>query len=335
MEIPSSLKYKLSNKIPLNDRMAYQRYPSYQKYYSRFNVLKYQGIKVGRLNETPSFFPVFLKPDVNLFGANKNCFVVKNYQELENIRNKFKFNKKEYENLFWSEFINGFEGSWDLILYKGNIIFKSHYLIHHVNSGDPTEFLEDYKELGEERPFPENFKLFIERHFSQHTGILNLQYRKNVIIELGFRFDGGGRFLIQHQDKDLINQINSFFDNPRPMTFNKVPKSFVFKVSVKPPIIFMPPVFLISHKLNSEIRFHHYLEYGKEKKAYLNIYTKTIEEGRKLQIEMEEFYYLYNFVVISFLIYLFTRFSKHYLLLFGLILYLRYGTIESRFYSRL
>ena len=79
-----------------------------------------------------------------------------------------------------------------------------------------------------------------------------------MIIELGLRFDGGGRFLIQHQDADLIKQINNFFEEPKPMTFNKVPKSYVFKVSVKPPIIFMPPAIIISHKLNKDVRFHHY-----------------------------------------------------------------------------
>jgi hypothetical protein len=177
--------------------------------------------------------------------------------------------------------------------------------------------------------------VFIDRHFSQHTGILNLQYRKNVIIELGFRFDGGGRFLIHQQDKDLIDQINSFFDNPRPMIFNKVPKSYVLKVSVKPPLLFIPPNFLISHKLNPDVRFHHYLEFGKDKKAYLNIYVKNLEEGKKQQKEMEEFYYLYNFVLILFLIYLFTRYPDYYLYIFGLILYLRYGVIDSRLAPRL
>jgi len=328
MELISSSKFLFTDRMDKNDRQAYKNNPKYRKFYSRYNIFKYQGKKVGRLNETPPFFPVFVKPDVNLYGANKDCYLVKNYQELENIRMKFKDNKKEYMNLFWTEYIKGLEGSWDLILYKGNILFKSHYTIYHAD-----EFLEDYKIIGDDRNLQNNFAEFVRKYFSDYTGILNIQYRGNTIIEMGLRFDGGGRFIIVSQDEELINQINSFIENPKHMTFKKLGKSYVYKVSVLSPLIFLPPSFLIEHFLPKEFKYHHYIDIGEKKKSYLNIYTTNNELGKKYQKKMEEVYYIYNFIILLFIIYLLRRFEIHYVIIF--ILFIRYGFVDSRLYNRL
>lgn len=330
MELLSSLKYKFSTNIPVNDRQAYQKYPKYQKFYSRFNIFKYQGKKVGRLTQTPPFFPVFIKPDVNLLGANQDCYLIRNYQELENLRMKFRNNKKKYQNLFWTEYIKGMEGSWDLILYKGNILFKTHHLIFHTDG-----FLEDYKIIGSETPFPNKFRNFVRNYFSDYTGILNIQYRGDTIIEVGLRFDGGGRFILVSQDAILINQINNFFENPKPLNFRKLKTSYVYKVSVLPPLLIVPPPFIIEHILPDNFKYHYYLEFGENKKSYLNIYTTNKELGKKKQKELEHAYYTWNFIMLLLIIYLFRRFPENYLFIILFILFMRYGFLKVSQYRRL
>jgi len=328
MELLTSLKYKFSKNIPVNDSKAYKKYPHYQKFYNRFNIFKYQGKKVGRLNQTPPFFPVFIKPDINLLGKNQDCYLVNNYQDLETIRMKFKDTPKTYNKLFWMEFINGIEGSWDLILYKGSIMFKTHYLIHHTDN-----FLEDYKIIGEDIPF--QFMSFIRKYFFDYTGILNIQYHKNTIIDISLRFDGEGKYILASEDSKLIDQINTFFEKPKPIIFNKLKKTYVYKVSVLSPILFIPHPLIIEYILPKHFKYYYYLEAGENKKSYLNIYTSNKELGRKKQKELEKTYYTYNFILILLLIYFFRRFPENYFYIILFIIYMRYGHIKVSEYRSL
>lgn len=189
-------KEKHFKDLPMSDEESFKLYKKYRYLYNRYNIFKLQNIDCGEMKNIPSKFPVFIKPKINLMGGNQNCHKINNIKEFI----KFKNNK----TLFWAKFLNGNEGSFDIIIKKGKIVWYIHHQIYLVD-----DFLENYKIINSGKKLPKHFKDFVNKHLSDYTGFLNIQYRydfmKEIIIEIGLRFDGGGRFIIALGDKNRRN----------------------------------------------------------------------------------------------------------------------------------
>ena len=304
--------------IPKNDIESYKKYKDYRKYYDRYYLCKLQNMRCGLMNDKPDKYPVFVKPKINLSGGNKGCKKVKNESE---------FNRLNNEELFWSEYLDGKEGSFDLVVYNGEVLYKIHYEIYHRENS----YLEDYKKVSNEGEFI--YRDFVREHFRNYSGFLNIQYRNDKIIELSLRLDSGGRFITQGNNKKLIEELNDYYKKPRRKEFSEVDNIYVFKISVLSPFIFIPPKVVLNRII--DVNYNYYVDLGERKSSILNIYVNEYENGRLLQKKLELFYYLYNILLLYLFYYIYMNHPrKRYILLF-LVIYLRYLVIEDKLIEKL
>ena len=202
--------------IPTSDEMAIKLYPQYEKFYNKMYLSKIQNIKHG-LNK-PNNYPIVVKPYKNLKGGSLGFRLVKN-------KKYFKLKKGN----FWMELLIGEHLCIDIFILNGKIKL---YTILKSKAASKGTF--EYHESMPNYKLSSDLRLFISKHFSQYTGILNCETINNKIID--FHLRPNGDFFIYNMD--VVEQIiNLYFNQKWNLKNYTIPKMFLF------------PIFIEHHKI--------------------------------------------------------------------------------------
>jgi len=313
---------KLSSKIPKYDIESYVLYNKHNFVYDKLWIAQTQNLKCGKLedlniNEAP--YPIFIKPRYgHKTSSSKNCYKIKNAKEIK----KF----LHLKNMMWSEFLPATETMTDFILHKGNIVFQLTYLYSDKQNG----FSDDFKTIDcNNKPSPKIIS-WVNTYLKSFTGVVNIQSRGNIVIEVGLRFARGGTYIISTKNDDLINNINNLFNNKtwdysKDLTFEKF---YSFKCFSKIPILYILPQY-ITNKFFSETIFHDYYfePVGKFGDVFYQFSTRDFEYGLEKKKEFEKInYYLQSFfilfAIIIILLFIIDKKTGYCFILIYVILYL-------------
>ena len=85
----------------------------------------------------------------------------------------------------WSEYINGKEGMTDFILKDGKILYQITYVYSKEQRGNIADI---WKYISPKNKPPQKIIDWVKKYMKNYTGICNVQYRGDKIIEIGLRF---------------------------------------------------------------------------------------------------------------------------------------------------
>lgn len=283
-----------SKKIINNDTDAYKYFKNYNYVYDKLWVAKTQNLKCGKMNEIPREFPVFIKPIISLKGGNRECY------KIDTMRQFNEYVDKDY--LFWTEYIDKHEGSSDFIIDNGEILFELHYSIENEKNG----FLQTVTKISPDNKCYPDIKRWLISNLGNYCGIVNLQYRGDVIIECGLRFDSGGNFIQFTNNGKIIKTINKFFEEGIWYDINKedfyFEDRYIYKCSCPLPIIYYipAPIIVLLMKLFNIQYYGFYIDETKNKMSFLNIVDteNNIEKLEYLKSFFETSMFLLNRIFI-------------------------------------
>ena len=250
---------KLTTNLPKFDITAYNKYPEHNFVYDKLYIAKSQNLKCGKFEDIEFDkleYPIFIKPRYgHKSETSKNCFKIKNKKHLE------KYIK--YHDMMWSEFINDKESMTDFILLNGNIVYQITYEYSQNTNG----FVDEYKFISIDNKPPEKIKSWVINNLKGFTGIVNVQYRGNKIIEVGLRLGKTGAYVKSTNDEALIKNINNVIDNnywDYNLEKEIKPKPFYsFKCFTYIPILFLIPqhmMYFILKQFNCKPYQEYYFE---------------------------------------------------------------------------
>jgi len=286
-------KNHLTNKVPIYDKHAYKIYPHHNQVYDKLWISKTQQLNCGKLEElngteNSMTYPIFIKPRWgHLSATSKNCFKIKSVDELKKYSN--------YKNMMWSEFIDGTEGMTDYIVLNGNIVHQITYIYSDKQNG----FSEEWKFISPQSEPPINITDWVNEHMRNFTGIVNVQYRKNKIIEVGLRLARGGAYIINTDNNALITNINNVLANKfwdfslqNEMKFQPY---YSFKCFTRIPIIYIFPQYVIDLIARSQTKqpfYEYYFEpVGKEGTVFFQFMHEDFNKGIEVKKRIE---FLFN-----------------------------------------
>jgi hypothetical protein len=273
--------------FPVNDPEAYKTYPHLRQLFNKLYVTQSQNVRCGKMNKIPKKFPVFIKPIINLQGSNKDCYVIYNLDQFKTFMHR--------KDLFWSEFLKGKEKSSDIFLLHGNIVFKMTYVI---KIADDDNFLEDYKRIhGNNYPISKKLLFWVKKHYGKHTGIVNIQYRGDVIFETSPRPDYGGTYIEMTGNQTLIDAVHKLYfeKNWLPRTI-KIKKFYEFQVIGRSPFLTTLPNHLIDRILSKHcVTFKElYDDYGEGKKIIYAFFSQNKFVGLNAKMLIEKMIHNFN-----------------------------------------
>lgn len=228
-----------SKKLPLFDGPAYRQYTEYNYVYDKLWVSKSQNKKCGTLDEIMNEkdkieYPIFIKPRYGHKSASsKGCYKIKNESELKKHLHKKK--------VMWSEFYEGNETMTDFIMVNGKIAHQ----ITYIYTQSKTSFTDEYKYISPKNKPPKKIEEWVNKNMKNFTGICNVQYKKNSIIEVGLRPARGGAYLQSTNNDVLIKNINNVVEKNVWVFLEKDKLNFKpyysFKCITRFPIIYLLP----------------------------------------------------------------------------------------------
>jgi len=282
----------LTDKMPFFDKACYERYPRYQNVYDKLWIMKSQGLPAGRLEklkgkENKVQYPIFIKPRWgHLSASSKNCFKISNAEELTKYIN--------YPNMMWSDFIDASEIMTDFVLLNGKIVYQMTCIYSEKQNG----FSDDYKYISPEAEPPHNVTEWVKHHLSEHTGIVNVQYRDHKIIEVGLRLARGGAYLVSTENEALINNVNNIFIK-REWNYNlteemKYKPFYVYKCFTQLPIIYLFPQKLVDWFVKKRTRrpfYEYYFEpTGQTGMVFFQFMDDDFDKGMQTKKEIEKIF---------------------------------------------
>lgn len=281
----TNVNIKWDPTLPKSDQTSHDYYADYRHIYDRLWIANSQHIDCGLMNRIPNNFPVFVKPLKNLNGGNRDCYKVNSVSE---------FNKLDHRvDLFWCEFIEGSETSWDIVVINGVPDWWVKHQIDHMND----DYLEKYKVTNIRDELPYNLIEWIKTHLGNYTGNLNLQCRgkDDIIIEAGLRMDGGGDFLNMPQlwnEYVPTENINELWEsNGTSWTRPGYPPSYVIlQVHVSNCVVFPLPMIFYNMLVDDKFIHKFYIDRGENEKSISQIITRYqhIGEATKLRTHIEK-----------------------------------------------
>jgi hypothetical protein len=167
------------------DEEAKLRYPKHSWIYNKFLLSKYTNVETFDLQkELPNVYPVIVKPIENLFGLSKGCYIAESPLDIE-----------DYAGFMAQKYLYGIQYTSDMAISKGEI--KAHYtfITNKSKYDEITCFVST--------PFlPYKVRKKVEQILHDYTGIVNVEYIEENIIEIHLRpslqfYDICGNFIKQ------------------------------------------------------------------------------------------------------------------------------------------
>lgn len=201
-------KIHFTRNLPMYDSQAYKKYPRHNFVYDKLFIAKTQNIQCGELEHIGKRkdvkYPIFIKPRWGHKSASsKNCFKIKKFDDL--------LPHLDIEDMIWTEFIDARETMTDFLMVNGKIMYQ----MTSVYSDKQNGFIDDWKYISPKNKPPEHIVKWVEKYMKQYTGICNVQYRGNIIIEVSLRLSRGGCYIKSTDNTKLIKQINNIIDDGR------------------------------------------------------------------------------------------------------------------------
>lgn len=163
---------KDTDQLAWDDFTAWNRYPKYSWVYDKEALAKFTGLLTYDLEkEIPdsAYYPYIVKPRTNFTGLSKDAYVVDSEDEIE-----------DWEGMIAQKFIEGHQGTADLILLDGVILDKFAFTTHKNFYGEIKLF--------ESNPFlPLSVADTIRKLFGGYTGVVNVEYIEGKVIEIHLR----------------------------------------------------------------------------------------------------------------------------------------------------
>ena len=296
----------LTNQMPFFDSDCYERYPRFKHVYDKLWVVKSQGLPAGRLEklkgkEDKVVYPIFIKPRWgHLSASSKNCYKVNSAAELKQYI--------DYKDMMWSEYIDAKEIMTDYVLLNGKIVHQ----MTMVYSDKQNGFSDVWKYISPESTPLANITEWVNEHMKEFTGIVNVQYRDNKIIEISLRLARGGAYLLSTENHALITNINNIFIK-KEWNYNlsaemKFKPFYAFKCFTKLPILFVFPQKMIDwyvKKYQVKPFYEYYFEpVGKSGMVFFQFMHDDFERGMQTKEAIEAIfdkaqYLMYALIVIA------------------------------------
>lgn len=299
--IPSNQDAETRHIVPFslqlvrNDADAHDRNPTLRHIYNKKWVTESQGNPTGTMKDIPQSFPVFAKPIVNLKGANKDCYVIKDKSEF--------LAHSHRDDMFWATEYQGQEGSTDFLIDHGRILFEQSYTI----DKEPGTIAAIMTTISPYTKAPETIRHWVRTHLRGYSGPCNVQYIGDNIIEVGLRFDSGGNFLQWTNHAPIIHNINHFIETNQwsPMTSQHLtykPRYIVGCYQSYPIIYYLPaPIVIAILRYYNVENYNFYVDLDKKGLKYLNIVDPNREKLARAKHTIEEMMNIANsFFLVAF-----------------------------------
>lgn len=153
--------------IPCQDHVAWQHYPRRNHVYDKLWLTRQQDVSCGPAGTIPPNYPVIEKPIINLYGMAHGVRLLEEEDEYR-------------PGYFWMPVIPGPNYSADIVLEQGRIRWWS------VAVGTETDTGVYSKWTLVDEPLP-SFVIAMTEKLGAHTGVINLEWRSEVVMEFHLR----------------------------------------------------------------------------------------------------------------------------------------------------
>ncbi len=162
--------------ISTDDTDSYRLYPKHRWIYNKLLVAETQGIACAPHGIMPESFPVFSKPIYNLRGMGMETRVFENAEDYLADRDP---------GHMWCSLLTGEHLSSDLAVVQGKVVWWRHVM----GKAGPHQTFDYWSVLAERRPQLEaDCGAWVAEHFSDYTGMMNVETIGGKIIEGHLRF---------------------------------------------------------------------------------------------------------------------------------------------------
>ena len=292
-------EYHLTHEVPVHDGPAYERYPEHNFVYDKLWIAQSQDIPCGMVVELLTdkddienlSFPIFIKPRWgHKNSGSKYCKKINNVRELPNQK------EADRKDLIWSDFIDGREGMTDFILVSGHVVYQ----MTHQYSSEQHSFADIWKYTSSENRPPRSVASWVDAHLSGFTGIVNVQYRDGLIIEVGLRPARTGAYFAATDNEALLRNISSVladsdwnFEDTHKMHYKPY---YSFKCHTDAPIVYMWPQYVLDvlvRTITNRPFYEYYFEpTGKRGMVFLQFMHDDLEEGKEATSYLEKLFTL-------------------------------------------
>lgn len=306
-----SFESSFTTRLPMFDKRAFNLYPKYNFVYDKLWVMQSQNITCGKLEsitkDSNITYPIFIKPRWGHKSASsKNCFKISSFSQLQKYQH--------IKEMMWSEFIEGTENMTDYVLLNGNIIYEITYLYSDEQNG----YTEQYKFISPNNKAPTNIKDWVNEYLIGYSGVVNVQYRNNIIIEAGLRLARGGAYIQSTDNTNIIDLINTVYDSNRAdhierKTLNFTPY-YSFKCFTRFPIVYLYPQYIVDglmYIFNAKPFYEYYFEpNGNDGNVIFQFLHEDKEIGKRCSTIFTLLFILVQLIVIVMVFYMSYLFYK-------------------------
>lgn len=167
----ASYEPKLS--VPVSDDICWLHYPKLNWLYNRLEIARVQELNCAPCGVDPFFWPVIVKPVINLTGMSQGVEVVSQPKNLD-----------ERAGSFWCEVLPDPQYSVDVLVHKGQIKWLAATKCYELRPGVFRAFAVGIKLPNSIR---EVIVGFIDCYLSRYVGALNFELRDGSVIEMHLR----------------------------------------------------------------------------------------------------------------------------------------------------
>ena len=306
---------KFSKKLPMYDLTAYHKYPKHNFVYDKLWVCKSQGLVCGMLSNLPNVqnieYPIFIKPRYgHKTATSKDCYKINSFEEALPFINK--------KDMMWNEFIEESEGMTDFILLNGSIQYQMTLKYSDKQNG----FIDEWKYISEKNKPPVKVADWLKTHLHDFTGVVNIQYRGDKIIEVGLRLARGGAYIKSTNSVELVENINLII-NKGSWDYTKAEKIkytpfYSFKCYSTIPILYLFPQHFIDRQMKAygcKDFYEYYFEpSGKSGMVFFQFLNEDFNRGLACKTHLETLLFsthLFLFLLLIYVIKLFSEKSKY------------------------
>jgi len=273
-------KTKLSSNMPKNDYDAYYNNIEHQFVYDKLWVANSQHIQSGKMDDLlrEEFkyinYPIIIKPRWgHLSNNNRHIYKIHSYGELGRY--------SHLKDMIWTNYFEGTEETTDFLIKDGKIVHN----ITYEHSAKPNNIVSDkWKWIAPGVKPPAQISDWVESHLTNYTGIFNVQYIGERIIEGSLRLARGGAYIYGIENDHYVERINDFIDNKKweQKSFDYEP-FYAFKCYTSIPLFYLLPNKLMQYlmKKNGCKEFNEYYFENNEKsgQVFYQFFHTNFDKG--------------------------------------------------------
>lgn len=287
-------KNHLRGDVPVYDSACYDKYPKHQFVYDKLWVAQSQGLEAGmvgdllRDGQSPSY-PIFVKPRWgHKTSGSKHCRKVPSAADLPSA------SASDRDELMWSALLPGREGMTDFVMIDGRVAYQ----MAHTCSDEQHGFADAWKYTSPRNRAPAGVRAWVGQHLRGFTGIVNAQYRDDVIFEVGLRPARTGAYFAATDNEALLRNVSTAlaygewdFEDSGSMDYKPF---YSFKCHTLAPIVYLWPQHLLDAvmRLVATRPFYEYYPEptGSTGMVFLQFMHDELEQGKQTSTLLERLF---------------------------------------------